>query len=94
MPTNFPRNQGRTQRTAAERHQRNRRDTYRDYVGRTVQISSKAKQEKPFRMMGRTAQQIVVFDGSTAIAPGHGREGDASRLLHLYGDPAILNDAD
>jgi tRNA-2-methylthio-N6-dimethylallyladenosine synthase len=69
-------------------------ESYRSYVGQTVQILVEGpSKKKPFRMMGRTrTNKIVVFDGSERHR-GHLMDLKITRAgaFTLYGDPAILN---
>src|SRR5204862_3202297 len=72
-------------------------ETYRRYVGHTVQILVEGpSKKKPFRMMGRTrSNKIVVFDGSERHR-GQVLDVKVTRAgsFTLYGDPAILNVAE
>lgn len=69
-------------------------ESYRSYVGETVQILVEGpSKKKPFRMMGRTrTNKIVVFDGSERHR-GQIMDLKITRAgaFTLYGDPAILN---
>src|SRR6266850_2698699 len=69
-------------------------ETYRIYVGDTVEILVEGpSKKKPFRMMGRTrSNKIVVFDGSERHR-GQVMNVKVTRAgsFTLYGDPAILN---
>ena len=68
-------------------------ETYRQYLGQTVQILVEGpSKKKPFRMMGRTrSNKIVVFDGSERHR-GQVMDVRVTRAgsFTLYGDPAIL----